>query len=208
MKNLSSFNTIKSTGYFEETEKRSKFISYCFPVNSESEAADIIKKIKSDHPNARHHVYAYLINGVCERYSDDGEPSGTGGLPILNAIKSANLSNTLVVVVRYFGGILLGTGGLRKMYGSGASNVLNTCENVEMMLCSHICLDVDYNMYSKFISVISKYGAKVISHNYSEKIEIEFLIKKELVERLQKELSDIFKKDKVFEILKEEYCAL
>lgn len=208
MKNLSSFNTIKSAGYFEETEKRSKFISYCFPVNLESEAADIIKKIKSDHPNARHHVYAYLINGVCERYSDDGEPSGTGGLPILNAIKSANLSNTLVVVVRYFGGILLGTGGLRKMYGSGASNVLNTCESVEMMLCSHICLDVDYNMYSKFISVISKYGAKVISHNYSEKIEIEFLIKKELVERLQKELSDIFKKDKVFEILKEEYCAL
>jgi len=208
VKNLSSFNTIKSAGYFEETEKRSKFISYCFPVNSESEAADIIKKIKSDHPNARHHVYAYLINGVCERYSDDGEPSGTGGLPILNAIKSANLSNTLVVVVRYFGGILLGTGGLRKMYGSGASNVLNTCESVEMMLCSHICLDVDYNMYSKFISVISKYGAKVISHNYSEKIEIEFLIKKELVERLQKELSDIFKKDKVFEILKEEYCAL
>lgn len=208
MKNLSSFNTIKSTGYFEETEKRSKFISYCFPVNLESEAADIIKKIKSDHPNARHHVYAYLINGVCERYSDDGEPSGTGGLPILNAIKSVNLSNVLVVVVRYFGGILLGTGGLRKMYGSGASNVLNTCESVEMMLCSHICLDVDYNMYSKFISVISKYGAKVISHNYSEKIEIEFLIKKELVERLQKELSDIFKKDKVFEILKEEYCAL
>ncbi len=208
MKNLSSFNTIKSAGYFEETEKRSKFISYCFPVNLESEAADIIKKIKSDHPNARHHVYAYLINGVCERYSDDGEPSGTGGLPILNAIKSANLSNTLVVVVRYFGGILLGTGGLRKMYGSGASNVLNTCESVEMMLCSHICLDVDYNMYSKFISVISKYGAKVISYNYSEKIEIEFLIKKELVERLQKELSDIFKKDKVFEILKEEYCAL
>lgn len=208
MKNLSSFNTIKNEGYFEETEKRSKFISYCFPVNSEIQAADIVKKIKFDHPDARHHVYAYLINGVCERYSDDGEPSGTGGLPILNAIKSANLSNVIVVVVRYFGGILLGTGGLRKMYGSGASNVLNTCESVEMVLCSRIRLDVDYNMYSKFISVISRYGAKIIFDNYGEKIEIEFLIKKEFVERLQKELSDIFKKDKVFEILKEEYYAL
>ncbi len=205
---MSGFTTITEGEYFEETEKRSRFISYSFPVNSEIEAMKFLKQIKTKYPDARHHVYGYVINGFSEKYSDDGEPSGTGGLPIINAIKSMNLSNVLVVVVRYFGGILLGTGGLRKMYGSGALNVLSISKKVKLTLCSRMCVNVDYHNYSKILSMLSKNGAKIISTDYLGDIKLEFLVRKESSNDVIKKFSDILKNNECVQILSDEYCVV
>ena len=114
MKILPEFKTICEPGQFRETRKRSKFLSFAFPVNSEEEVNFRLKKLKSEFYDAKHIVYAYkLYNPDIQKFSDDGEPSGTGGIPVINAIKSFDLNNILVAVVRYFGGILLGTSGLR-----------------------------------------------------------------------------------------------
>lgn len=207
VKKLSCFVTIKNTECFEETEKRSKFISYSFPVNSDSEAMDFFKQIKLKHPNARHHVYGYVINGTSERYSDDGEPSGTGGLPIINAIKSMNLSNVLVVVVRYFGGILLGTNRLRMMYGSGASHVLGICEKVKMVLCSRFSVNVDYHKYKKVEFAICKNGAKVLNTEYFKDVKLECIVKKENFLSLNEQLTEILKKSNCCSFLNDEYYA-
>lgn len=207
MKKLSCFVTIKNTECFEETEKRSKFISYSFPVNSDSEAMDFLKKIKSKHPDARHHVYGYVINGISEKYSDDGEPSGTGGLPIINAIKSMNLSNVLVIVVRYFGGILLGTNGLRTMYSSGASHVLGLCEKVKMVLCSRFFIGVDYHNYKKVESVICKNGAKILNTEYFQDVKLECLVKRENFLNLNEQLTGILKRSNCCSFLNDEYYA-
>lgn len=205
---MPEFTTITKGECFEKTEKRSRFISYSFPVNSETEAMKFLKQIKTKYPDARHHVYGYVINGFSEKYSDDGEPAGTGGLPIINAIKSMNLSNVLVIVVRYFGGILLGTGGLRKMYGSGAVNVLNISKKVQLTLCSHMRVNVDYHNYSKILSMLSKNEAKITATDYLGDIKLEFLIKKEKSDDVIKKFSDILKSNECVEILSDEYCVV
>lgn len=205
---MAHFTTVKSQKYFEETEKRSKFISYSFPINSESEAMGFIKQIKAKHPNAKHYVYAYLIEGLSEKYSDDGEPTGTGGLPVLNAIKSMNLSNVLVIVVRYFGGILLGTGGLRKMYGSGAVNVLNISEKVNLISCVRMRADIDYHNYNKILSIILKFGAIVVKTDYLNCVTIEFSVKEEIETEVRTRISDILKTNDAVCTLFSEYCVL
>ncbi|NLJ72270.1 MAG: YigZ family protein, partial [Syntrophomonadaceae bacterium] len=105
--------------------KKSRFIGYISPVNSETEAEDIVKKAKQKWPNARHYCYAYVLREQnLERYSDDGEPSGTAGVPILGVLRNQNLENIIVVVTRYFGGTLLGAPGLVRAYSNATSQVI------------------------------------------------------------------------------------
>lgn len=169
------YNVIKSESIYEETEKRSKFISYSFKVFSESEAEKKLSEVKALHHSAKHHVYGYVLENS-EKSSDDGEPSGTGGVPIMTAIKSFNLKNVLVVVVRYFGGILLGTGGLRRMYSSGAVGVLEMSGSVKMSFCSEISVSCDYKQIGQISNCILNFGGKILKTDYAGEVKIRFCI--------------------------------
>ena len=120
-----NYKTVKFNTKDEFVEKRSRFIGYCKPVTTEQEAIDFINKIKKDHWDATHNVYAYsLREGQIKRYSDDGEPSGTAGMPALDVILKNDVVDVVVVVTRYFGGVLLGTGGLVRAYAKGCKVAL------------------------------------------------------------------------------------
>lgn len=206
---LSEYKTIKSSGFYEETEKRSRFISYSFPVCSESEVQKHLKEIKSKHWDARHHVYAYsFYENSLERCSDDGEPSGTAGLPVMNVIKSFGLNDVLIIVVRYFGGILLGTGGLRKMYGSGAKGAVLNAGIIEKSLCTEVYLYVDYNEYGKISGIVADYKAKIINTDYSDNIKLSFYIKSNCLKVALNKISDALNGTQKIEILRESYQTI
>ena len=123
------FNSIKENVSGEIIEKKSRFIANIFYIESESEAEDIIKEIKKEYYDARHNCFAYIIDREnISKFSDDGEPSGTAGVPILNILKGRNLSNILVIVTRYFGGTLLGTGGLVRAYSDATIEALKNAD--------------------------------------------------------------------------------
>ena len=120
------YSTVLGQGEYILIEKKSKFIANVAPVDTEEAAREYLESIRKKYPDARHIVYAYLVSGesTYQRYSDDGEPQGTGGLPVLEAIKREGLTNVICTVTRYFGGILLGAPGLTRAYGSSASQAL------------------------------------------------------------------------------------
>lgn len=200
------YSTIKTESVYEEIEKRSKFISYSFIIDNATEAQEKLQKIKNIHHNAKHHVYAYVLEeGLNEKCSDDGEPSGTGGIPIINAIKSFNLRNVMVVVVRYFGGTLLGTGGLRRMYSSGAMNVLNKSEFVKMNLCKELFLECSYSEYGQISNIISDFDGKIRKLDYNDKVNLNFFIKDEFKDSITKKIKNIMRGDCNLKIISESY---
>ncbi len=196
---LLEYKTVAGNTSFSETEKRSKFVSYVFMVNSEEDVKEKLHNVKAKHWDAKHWVYAYRLAGSnTEKYSDDGEPSGTAGVPVMNAIKSFDLQNVLVIVVRYFGGILLGSAGLRKMYGSGATNVLKKSKIKTYVLCKHLILDVDYKDYGKVSYILSKCNFLLINTEYADKIRLDGFVKKE-------NLNLILKECREYKILEDSY---
>lgn len=131
----------------ELTEKKSRFIAAVRPVSSEAEAIAFIKERRELYPDARHHVYAYDVNdenGAHSRYSDDGEPQGTGGMPVLDVIKKRGLTGAAVVVTRYFGGVLLGAAGLVRAYSGSASACIDAAGVAEMRYCRGFTVSVSY----------------------------------------------------------------
>lgn len=146
-----SYFTIKNEGRDELEEKKSIFIGHAARVFNEEEARDFINSIRSTHKDARHNVYAYVIgeNLGIQRYSDDGEPQGTGGVPVLETIKKNGITDTVVVVTRYFGGILLGAGGLVRAYGKAASMAIKNGGIVEKVKGRPVSISVEYDIFGK-----------------------------------------------------------
>lgn len=199
---MSEYKTLGDKEVFEETEKRSKFISYVFPIDSEEDVRQNLKKIKTKYWDARHWVYAYrLAENNTEKYSDDGEPSGTAGLPVMNAIKSFDLQNVLVIVVRYFGGVLLGSSGLRKMYGSGAMGVLKKSEIKTCVLCKHVMIFAEYKDYDKISYILSKTNSLIENVEYLDKIKLDVFVKSENLDPVLKEISN-------YELLEDKYKCI
>lgn len=166
-------------------EKRSTFTATLMPVASEDEAMSFINEIKAQHRDARHNVYAYRIwsNGVLiERFSDDGEPKGTAGKPILDSIAAAMLENVCIVVTRYFGGILLGASGLTRAYANTAGGALNTCQKIKMSLCEEISLTMDYNLYGKVQKYIENSGILSKKPEFGENVTVNCIILKDNVD--------------------------
>lgn len=143
------FFTIEEEKLEEEiVEKKSKFIGTLFYITSEEQAQEIIKKVKKQYYDARHNCFAYRVmteNGVVERFSDDGEPSGTAGGPMLNILSKNNLCNVLIIVTRYFGGILLGTGGLVRAYSDATTKVIESATLANETMGLEVEVVIDYN---------------------------------------------------------------
>ena len=160
----------ESTG--ELTEKKSRFLGQMFPVNDEQQAKDIISIIKKQHHQANHSCSAYRIRGpqLTERYSDDGEPSGTAGMPMLDVLRGAALENILVVVTRYYGGIKLGTGGLVRAYTKSCQNALESARIIEIDRFSPVSITVDYTMSGKVDYHINSEGLLLDDTEYGENV--------------------------------------
>ncbi len=187
---MNLYKTVEKEAISEFLEKKSKFIGYISPIESEEEAIEFINKIKSSHRDARHNVYAYtLLKDNISRYSDDGEPHGTAGLPIMSILNKYDLKNTVIVVTRYFGGVLLGKGGLVRAYSKAAILSTKKAKVITMALCQKCKISCDYNRYPKIISSIRKNNATVVKEEFTDKIDIEFYSQDKNLQKIRESIN-------------------
>ena len=174
-------------------EKGSRFISFIYPVKSEEEVKKIITELKTKYYDARHHCYAYCLGANREyfRANDDGEPSSTAGKPILGQIISNNLSNVLIVVVRYFGGIKLGVSGLIQAYKDAAADAIMNAEIVERTVNEIVHVRFDYVVMNDVMKVLKEEDVEVVSRNFEMECEISLSIRQKNSPRLKERLSKI-----------------
>ena len=177
---MNQFRTIKEDNQEEIVEKKSRFIANIFPVETVEEAEEIIKQIKKKYFDARHNCVAYRIikeEQIIEKSSDDGEPSGTAGAPMLSILQKNELANILVIVTRYFGGVLLGTGGLVRAYSDSLLKAIDTSNIIYKCLGEEMELTLDYNNFEIFKYYCKTNNINIINVEYSEyivcKIELE-----------------------------------
>lgn len=203
------YKTVLENASDEFVEKRSRFIGYCKPVKTEQEAIDFINEKRSGHWNATHNVYAYsLREGNIKRYSDDGEPSGTAGMPVLDVIVKNEIFDVVVVVTRYFGGVLLGTGGLVRAYSHGSKIAVEAAKPVIMQNCLVCEARCAYNQYGKVSSLIIGVGAAVDDTVYESDVLVKFHIKPDLLGTLNKKLADATSGEVTVEQKDEQYFAV
>ncbi|WP_303913432.1 YigZ family protein [Subdoligranulum variabile] len=158
---MSDYKTIRGVSTFEYEEKRSRFIGTAAFADTEEKALEVLNRVRAANRMARHNVYAYVLQNGRTRYSDDGEPAKTAGTPVLEAIGHAGISDVIVVVTRYFGGILLGTGGLVRAYTAAASGALQQAELVSMRLVVDCSLRVPYALFEQTQRMVAASGAKL-----------------------------------------------
>ncbi len=203
------YKTVLENASNEFVEKRSRFIGYCKPVKTEQEAIDFINEKRSEHWDATHNVYAYsLREGNIKRYSDDGEPSGTAGMPVLDVIVKNEIFDVVVVVTRYFGGVLLGTGGLVRAYSHGSKIAVEAAKPVIMQNCLVCEARCAYNQYGKVSSLIIGVGAAVDDTVYESDVLVKFHIKPDLLGTLNKKLADATSGEVTVEQKDEQYFAV
>lgn len=169
------FKTIKRGGHSSLTEKKSVFIGDAVHISSEDEAKKFIEEKRKSYRDARHVVFAYTVGNVV-RFSDDGEPQGTAGSPLLDVIKKNELSNVLITVVRIFGGILLGAGGLTRMYSSAASSAISDADIAFFEPYTEYKISVPYGEYGKLVYEIEAGGGRVLSSSFAENVDIFFSV--------------------------------
>lgn len=190
--NMEEYKTVEKFGEDFFIEKKSKFIGYACPVKSRQEADDFISKIKTKHWDATHNVYAYVLreNNI-HRYSDDGEPSGTAGVPVLDVILKEGLVDVCVVATRYFGGTLLGAGGLVRAYSHTSKIGLEAAGIITMAECSIMSVKVDYSFYDRLLLLLSDNGCNIIDTQFSDYVCVTFSLKADGVQNLNSKLTDL-----------------
>ena len=187
---MENFITIKENVIAEITEKKSKFIANLIKVENKQDAEEKINKIKKTYHDARHNCVAYRIieeNKIIEKSSDDGEPSGTAGGPMLNILQKNNLCNILVIVTRYFGGILLGTGGLVRAYSETTQKAIENAQKIEMILGTEMEAKVTYSEYEKFKYYCQKNQIKIEKVEYNEKINCKIALENKVKDKIKKD---------------------
>lgn len=172
-------------------EKKSEFIGYLAPVETEEQAVEFINEIRSMHRKATHNCYAYILrDNSAARHSDDGEPSGTAGVPIYEVLRKEGLTDVVCVVTRYFGGILLGAGGLVRAYTRGAKDAVDTAKIKVMALAEQLELSVEYSLYGRLPQIFAGFDVRVISEDFADHVKILLYVREELAEKLRKKLID------------------
>ena len=186
-----TYKTVGCEAQDEFTEQRSRFIGYVRPVKTEEEALAFIEEKKKYHWDARHNVYAYsLRDGGIKRFSDDGEPHGSAGAPVLDVIVKSGVTDVVVVVTRYFGGILLGVGGLVRAYTRAAKIALEAGGIVTVQMCSICKVTCDYNLYGAISGLIPANGGIIDDTEFADTVTISFHITPEGLSKFTKELAD------------------
>ena len=203
------YKTVRNKGSDEFTEQRSRFIGYVCPVKTEAEALNFINEKKKQHWDARHNVYAYVLrdSGI-QRYSDDGEPHGTAGVPVLDIIVKSGITDVVVVVTRYFGGILLGTGGLVRAYTKGASIALKAGNIITMQSCSICSLSCDYTKYGRLSGLIPSFGGVIDSTDFGADVTLNFHIAPENYGAFSKQLAELTCGSITAEIIDEKFFEM
>ena len=186
------YRTVRGAASAEFVEKRSRFIGYISPASTQEEAAQFIDSIRSKHWDATHNVPAYILRegNIC-RFSDDGEPQGTAGMPALNVLQKEGLTNCALVVTRYFGGILLGGGGLVRAYSHAAKLAVDAGGIVTRALCNLVRVRCDYNFYGRLASLIPEQGGIIENTAFEDAVTVDFRIPQELEPGFEKKLIDL-----------------
>lgn len=189
---MKEYRTVEFENCDEFTEKKSRFIGYVKPVKTVEEATEFINKIKSKHWDATHNVSAYVLreNNI-QRSSDDGEPSGTAGVPVLDVLIKEKLVDVCVVVTRYFGGILLGAGGLIRAYSHGSKIAVESGNIITMAQCKILSVCVDYSFYDRLLILLNDTGANIENTDFAENITVTFSLKEDYVSSLQDKLNEM-----------------
>lgn len=170
---MQSYITVKHPSSFEYEDRKSIFIGEAAPVSTEAEALAFIERVKKRYPDARHHVYAYVLReNSTMRFTDDREPQGTAGMPVLDAIRKNGVTDTVIVVTRYFGGTLLGTGGLVKAYTSAAIGALNSAEIIRYDIYTELSVSIGYSDHGRITSVLAECGFRTEDTVYSEGVTV------------------------------------
>lgn len=210
LNNNYEFLTVKNHVEIIEYIQKSKFISQVFPLGSESEAIDIINKVKKNHYKATHNVYAYVIgeNKEIQKSTDDGEPSGTAGIPVLEIIKKENLNNVLIVVTRYFGGIKLGAGGLIRSYAHMAKLGIDGSVIIKNVLCEKIKITIDYTYWSKIENESNNMGILIQEVEFLDKVSIYLLLQEDEKEKFINFIEDTTNGNFIIETFGFNYVSL
>lgn len=175
----------------EFTEKRSRFIGHVFCVKSEDEARARIEEVKKTHYGARHNCWCYVIRGGAVRYGDDGEPQGTAGQPMLNVFQRGGVENVCCVVTRYFGGVLLGAGGLTRAYAKAAKDALDAAGIGRMKLWTAARASVSYPIFEQIKLEIERAGGEICAAEYSDGIELEFIVPDGVLDSLSARFAEL-----------------
>lgn len=203
---MQEYKTVEKEASDFFIEKKSKFIGYAKPVKTQEEAVDFISEIKSKHWDATHNVYAYVLreNNI-QRYSDDGEPSGTAGVPVLDVMLKESLVDVCVVATRYFGGTLLGAGGLVRAYSHTSKIALEAAGIITMAQCSVMSAEVDYSFYDRFNILLSDFSAVILDTSFSDKVCVDFSVKENIVDLLNAKLIDVSNGKYALKFLRSEF---
>ena len=186
------YTTLAGEGSDEFEEKRSLFIGHAKHVTSEEEAQEFVKAKKKEYSDATHNCWAYLMKGgIIARYSDDGEPQGTAGVPMLETIRKSGVTDCVVVVTRYFGGILLGAGGLVRAYSHGAKIALDAAKIVTYEKYTEFKLECSYSDYQRYSVVLPTFNAIIDGTDFSDKVTITFAVKETAVTSLETKITEM-----------------
>lgn len=204
------YNTVLEHAVIELVEKKSRFIGYVMPVSNEEEALSFINEIKTKHWDATHNVYAYHIGGetIVQRFSDDGEPSGTAGLPILEVIKRMEVRDLVVVVTRYFGGTLLGAAGLVRAYGKSASLAIEEAGIITKKLCIEVTVVVEYELFGKTQNMLISKDYIIKDIIYQQDVEIIVFVEEEGLEDFIKVINEATNARSIIEPGSKSYISL
>lgn len=188
-----SYKTIQGTGEGYYTEKRSKFLAFAHHVESAEEVKEIVDSYRKKYYDARHCCYAYMLGADRSAYraNDDGEPSSTAGKPILGQINSKELTNILICVIRYYGGVNLGTGGLIVAYRTAAADAISHCEIVERLVEEQVTFSFSYPMMNGVMRVVKDMDARIVAQKFELSCEVILSIRKSLAGELRARLKQL-----------------
>ena len=185
------YKTISERCEARFVEKKSEFIGYLSPVKTEEEAVAFINEIRAMHRKATHNCYAYILReNSTARHSDDGEPSGTAGVPIYEVLRKEELCDVACVVTRYFGGIMLGAGGLVRAYTRGAKDAVDAAKIKVMAEAAKAEITVDYSLYGRLPQIFAEFDARTESEDFADTVKVTVFVRWELAEKLKEKLID------------------